>query len=248
MHVVRRGSGEPLVLLHGIGDSHLAWLPVLDALSASREVWAVDLPGFGASPCIGSQTIPGLARAVSEELGGTFDVVGNSMGGAVAFELARMGVARSVVALSPAGFYGDRGAARMERTLRAYRASARVVAPALPVLSRGAHLRRLGCWVVMDHGERMSSEVLTQYARSFAYCPGWEAMLREIVSLRVGEVRFDVPVTVAWGTRDRLLPFDPQAGRARERVVGARFVALGDAGHIPTWDVPERLVGVVLGK
>lgn len=46
----RRGSGRPLVLLHGWSLSLRSWLPVLDLVAEQREVFAVDLPGFGSSP------------------------------------------------------------------------------------------------------------------------------------------------------------------------------------------------------
>ena len=46
----RRGTGAPLILIHGIGHHWQAWLPVMDRLAASRTVIAIDLPGFGVSP------------------------------------------------------------------------------------------------------------------------------------------------------------------------------------------------------
>ena len=46
----RAGSGEPLVLIHGIGSRWQVWEPVLDRLAAERDVVALDLPGFAASP------------------------------------------------------------------------------------------------------------------------------------------------------------------------------------------------------
>ena len=49
---IRRGSGEPLVLLHGIGGELCVWEPVIPALGEVREVIAIDLPGFGASPAL----------------------------------------------------------------------------------------------------------------------------------------------------------------------------------------------------
>ncbi|MGH3265685.1 MAG: alpha/beta fold hydrolase, partial [Trebonia sp.] len=50
MHAIRRGSGKPLLLIHGLGSSLRNWDPVLPALSAERKVIAVDLPGFGRTP------------------------------------------------------------------------------------------------------------------------------------------------------------------------------------------------------
>ena len=55
----RAGSGEPLVLIHGIGSRWQMWEPVLDRLTPHREVIAIDLPGFGASPMPPAGTLAG---------------------------------------------------------------------------------------------------------------------------------------------------------------------------------------------
>src|SRR5919107_1777100 len=94
----RGGSGEPLVLIHGIGHTWRGWRPMLPLLEGRFEVLAVDMPGFGYSEA--------LADAVEDEMGRAgFDrahIAGNSLGGRVALELARRGRAETVVALSPA--------------------------------------------------------------------------------------------------------------------------------------------------
>ena len=66
---VRRGSGPPLVLIHGIGSQWQMWRPVLDRVSREREVVAVDLPGFGESAALGTApTVEALADAVADLL------------------------------------------------------------------------------------------------------------------------------------------------------------------------------------
>src|ERR671925_414817 len=92
----RRGEGEPLVLVHGIGSQWQGWTPVLDALAREREVIALDLPGFGASPGLDRRPTPeALAAAVGaflDELDlADAHVVGNSLGGGIALELGRAG-------------------------------------------------------------------------------------------------------------------------------------------------------------
>src|SRR4051812_50074003 len=67
---VRRGSGPPLVLVHGIGSQWQMWEPVLDRLARERDVVALDLPGFGDSPPLpGTPSVEALARAVADFLG-----------------------------------------------------------------------------------------------------------------------------------------------------------------------------------
>ena len=67
MHTIRKGSGKPLLLVHGPGCSARSWDPVLAALSAQREVIAVDLPGFGEAPALaGPVTVATLTDAVEK--------------------------------------------------------------------------------------------------------------------------------------------------------------------------------------
>jgi pimeloyl-ACP methyl ester carboxylesterase len=107
----RAGSGDPLVLIHGIGSRWQMWEPVIDWLAARHEVIAIDLPGFGASPMPPPGTAPGadslasLLSAFLAQLGVERPhVAGNSLGGLIALELGRRGQTSSVAAVSPAGF------------------------------------------------------------------------------------------------------------------------------------------------
>src|SRR4051794_19467230 len=109
----RKGTGEPLVLIHGIGHRRQAWNPVFEALARSYDVIAVDLAGFGESPAYPLKASYDMDSAC-DNLSDNFarwgvdrpHVVGNSLGGAIALELGARGLARSVTALSPAGFFG----------------------------------------------------------------------------------------------------------------------------------------------
>ena len=67
LNFVRRGDGEPLLLLHSLGGTISQWNPVLDRLAERREVVAVDMPGFGDSPPLpegSDETARNLAAAV----------------------------------------------------------------------------------------------------------------------------------------------------------------------------------------
>ena len=83
----------PVVLVHGLGGSHLNWVAVAPALARRRRVVAVDLPGFGLSPAHGRATTVNhnaalLSRFLHEVLGRPVVLVGNSMGGMVSLLLA----------------------------------------------------------------------------------------------------------------------------------------------------------------
>ena len=103
MNYHREGAGaRTAVLIHGIGHHWQAWRPVIDLLAADHDVIACDTPGFGRSPVIASGTEPTIwayAQAFEdffEQLGVRRPpVAGNSMGGAIALELARRGIGRA---------------------------------------------------------------------------------------------------------------------------------------------------------
>ncbi len=119
--IYRAGSGEPLLLLHGFTGTWQHWRPLLGDLVARYEVVAPTLAGHDGGKPMPPGTALNYASSTDlleehlDELGlDTVHVVGNSMGGALALELAKRGRARSVVALAPGGGWntgdGERGA------------------------------------------------------------------------------------------------------------------------------------------
>ena len=123
------GSGRPLILLHGIGMSHAAWNAVTPYLRATRRVIAFDIAGFGLTPPLPAGTLPTIANLVEalerslHEMGLDLpiDVAGNSLGGCMALEAARRGIARSVVAISPIGLWRAHPAPHVKYVFRGMR-------------------------------------------------------------------------------------------------------------------------------
>lgn len=244
------GGGVPLVLVHGIGSELCAWEPVLDRLAKSFEAIAVDLPGFGHSPPLpdGAEPTPAaLAAAVGgllDELGySRAHVAGNSLGGWVALELARQGRALSVTALCPAGLWaapvlgeGVLARGRAHHAVRRLRLL-------LPVLLASPRLRQLALSPFVAHPERVpyhaAWRMVRSYGRATAYDATSTAMRRGYFS-RSQAQELSVPVTLAFGERDRLIR------PARIQAPGARTVLLPDCGHIPMWDDPELVGDVIL--
>jgi pimeloyl-ACP methyl ester carboxylesterase len=246
----RKGSGEPLVLIHGIGHRRQAWDPVLDLLAQKYDVIAVDLAGFGESDPYPAGTAYDMehACAILEENFAEWGiskphVVGNSLGGAISLELGARGLASSVTALSPAGFF--RGLDRLVAfftlillKLASYLPSV-VVQPTLRS-GRGRHL--IG-HSLFEHGERLTAEEFIGDSAALrngsAFFPTLKAGVGYSFSSPV-----PVPTTIAWGTRDRILPY-AQSGLAQERLPLADHVALPNCGHVPMVDDPELIVRVI---
>jgi pimeloyl-ACP methyl ester carboxylesterase len=245
----RAGSGEPLVLLHGIGHRWQAWQPVLDRLAEHHDVLAVDLPGFGCSPL--PPDPPTMAGTVASIAGflASLDiwrphVAGNSLGGAIALELAAAGQAASVTALSPAGFASGWESRWALGVLRTHRFTARVPEPVLRHAARSPRLRAL-CWgMIVGRPELLDPEEAAADARALRDGPGFPSVARAARGYRFACVP-PVPVTVAWGTRDRIL-LPRQARRARTLLPDARHVALPGCGHVPMGDAPDLVARLIL--
>ena len=242
----RTGSGPPLLLLHGIGLTAIVWRPVLPLLVREREVIALDLPGFGASPP-GPETIDGLAHAVAAfaaQLGlERPHVAGNSLGGAVALALGADGHARSVCALSPAGFGAGRSA-YTRALLRGSRLGSRALAPLAGPLSARPAGRALLFSYTAARPARIPPGDAAEIVRAVAHAPSFDRVLdrsREW-SARVPAC----PTTVAWAQRDAVLPRTTHARRARRALPDARHLVLRGCGHVPMWDDPEQVARVLL--
>lgn len=251
VNCLRRGDGPPLLLLHGIGHRWQAWEPVLDRLAAAHHVIAMDLPGFGGSP-VPPEGMPAdmagtVARfpALLAELGvDRPHVAGNSLGGAIALELAAAGLVASATALSPAGFFTPAELRRALVILTVLRANSYLPAPVVRAALRSRAVRALGFGPLVAHPDRLSAERATGDALALRRARGFRPAARSARHYRfIGAP--DVPVTVAWGARDRILP-SRQAVRARERLPQARHVPLPGCGHVPMSDDPELVASVIL--
>jgi pimeloyl-ACP methyl ester carboxylesterase len=254
LHHVRRGSGRPLVLLHGLGGSWRSWELVLDDLAAHREVVALDLPGFGESPPLpGEVSVAALTDAVVAFLHEhdlqRADTVGSSLGARMVLELVRRGVGGNAVALDPGGFWNKRERAVFAATIRASVALVRGLKAAVPALTanpvtRTAVLAQFSArpWAVPAHVARR--EVL-----GLATAPAVDPTLD---ALTKGPRQQGTPVGTApgrvvlgWGRRDRVT-FPSQAARARAAFPDATLHWFDRCGHFPQFDAPAEATRVIL--
>ncbi|MFF9020035.1 alpha/beta fold hydrolase [Streptomyces eurythermus] len=249
----RVGRGEPLVLLHGIGHHRQAWDPVVDILATEREVIAVDLPGFGASPGLPAG-LPYDLPTTGAVLGALFEaldldrphVAGNSLGGLLALELGRERLVRSVTALSPAGFWSPAERRYAFTVLLGMRGVARRLPPQVVAgLSRTAAGRTALTSTIYARPARRSPDAVVAETRALATATGFTATLRAGTEVRFTDAVAGLPVTVAWGARDRLLV--PRQGiRAKRIIPHARLVRLPGCGHVPMNDDPALVARVIL--
>jgi pimeloyl-ACP methyl ester carboxylesterase len=249
----REGTGPTLVLLHGIGHHWQAWRPVIDMLAGEFEILACDSPGFGRSPGLApgiEPTIPAYADAFEwffAELGlERPHVAGNSMGGAIALELARRRTARSVSAFSPAGFWTPLERRFCQLSLSALASTPRALRPAVLALARTRAGRAALFAQTFGYPERLPAEEAVATLTDAWDAPAFSGALAAFSHYRFSEPEQlrRTPVTIAWGNRDRLLPYALQAPRARRMLPWATHVTLG-AGHVPFYDDPAAVAAVI---
>jgi pimeloyl-ACP methyl ester carboxylesterase len=268
----RSGTGAPLVLLHGLGASRRSWDPVLPALAARFDVIAVDLPGSGESDSLpGPAEVPPavLAQSVADLLDtlgvSAPHVVGNSLGGWVALELASRRPVASLTLLSPAGLWRQNTPLYDRVSLRASRWLARHTGPLLSRLVAS----RLGRAIVLGqthgHPMRLSPEYARAAVTELGRCPGFEAALagtakRHFVAAApfgtapagtastglapFGTGPIIAPVTVAFGSRDLLLR--PGSRRLGQLPPHTRSEALPGCGHLPMADDPAAVAALII--
>jgi pimeloyl-ACP methyl ester carboxylesterase len=248
----RTGTGPPLVLLHGIGCSRRSWDPVIPALAEHFDVLAVDLPGFGDSPCLATHVKPtpaALAAAVGEFLAergvSAPHVAGNSLGGWVALELAGMRPAASVTLLSPAGLWRKHTPRYCRLSLRLSRGLARHCAGLLGWVVRWRLGRMLVLGQTHGHPTRITAAEAGRIVRTLGTCPGFDAAFKATLRRCYSpSTPVSSPVTVAFGTRDWLL-LRRQSRHLDALPVGSRLEALPGCGHLPMADDPCAVTALI---
>ena len=253
----RGGSGPALVCLHGFTDTWRTWELVLPALERHHDVLAPTLPGHAGGPPIeGDISDALLADAVERAMDAagfeTAHLVGNSLGGYVALQLAARGRAKSVVALAPAGGWA-RGDESFRETLDFHmdmREPLRAAAPHAEALMASAAGRRSATQFVATNFEHIPGELLAHLMRGAALCeavpPLTEHALRAGWSLDAENVT--CPVRIVWGTDDKLLSWPSAAARFRtDWLPHADWIELEGIGHCPQLDVPLETAQLILG-
>jgi pimeloyl-ACP methyl ester carboxylesterase len=271
-HYTDAGQGRPLILLHGIGMSHVAWKLVLPKLVKERRVLAFDIAGFGSTPTLTNiQLTPAnLVAALAETLSridderqisekyDSVDIVGNSLGGYMALEAAKLGkLARfrvnSVVALSPAGLWKKRFPFRSEIVLQFTRLGVGLFPRLTHALLRRELTRKL--LMAIPVSREVPADDAIELVNVFASAPMFaskaalETFRQSMKAPFCGgkTISKSIRVTIAFGKRDLLLP--PSA-RLRHEIPEDENVIWRETqerwAHVPMWDDPEGVAKLIL--
>ena len=234
------GEGDPLLLLHGFDSSFLEYRRLAPLLSGRFQLIIPDLFGFGFSPrpltaTYGTESVMLHLEALLTKLPSSdpVSVIGASMGGSVAVELARRVPerVRSLLLLAPAGLSGRR-------------------MPVPPLLDR------FGAWFLSRPGVRRGlcrqafadpdssvGAAEEQIASLHLQCPGWAQALAAFARgggfAGSGSPLPSQSLHVIWGAQDRILR-EPQK-RAALEILAEPVETFEDCGHLPHLDHPQRV-------
>jgi pimeloyl-ACP methyl ester carboxylesterase len=251
INTIELGQGPALVFVHGLSGSWPNWLEQLPAFAGERRVVTLDLPGFGHSPMpSGDISMTGYARLLDrlfDQLGiDTAVVVGNSMGGFIAAELAVAFPQRveRLVLVSAAGIstYRDLRRARVLHTLqrgeRVLTAGGAWFASRSDAMARRSRLREAALGLVVRHPARLPAAVAAEQIRG-AGTPGFMPALASILGRDVRERLSEVacPTLIVWGEDDKLINV-ADADVFAELIPGSRKVIFEDTGHMAMLERP----------
>jgi len=249
----RGGSGSPLVCLHGFTDTWRTWDLIRPRLEESHDVFAPTLAGHAGGPPLQRpvdeiQILDEVERMMDEAGIETADIVGNSLGGYVALQLAARGRAKSVVAFAPAGGWAleDPSVATMLEQFTAVFEQVSQVAGIADQVVSSPEGRRLVTQLVTVNYEHIPAELLAHQLRGVAACEV-PALIEyaETSGFELGGT-VECPVRFVWGKKDLILPWPGYTARYRELLPSADWVELDEVGHCPQLDIPDRAADLVL--
>ncbi|HET8626260.1 MAG TPA: alpha/beta fold hydrolase, partial [Thermomicrobiales bacterium] len=241
-------GATPLVFLHGLGGSQSTWQAVLGDLAGRFRVCALDLPGHGRSdkpaPAETDYSVRGLAAAVGQALDALglapAVLVGHSLGGAVALQLAldRPGAVRGLVLVDSAGLGDEVNPELLDR----------IAAPpsreeARRLLELFFHDPRfvLESGVEDLHRQRLAPGAADAVRAVAAACFSREGQRLDLRD-RLGEIA--APALVVWGAEDRVFPAR-QAAEGAAALGDARAEVIPGAGHVPQVEAADRFAALV---
>ncbi|MBJ7337502.1 alpha/beta fold hydrolase [Mycolicibacterium sp.] len=252
----RGGVGTSVLLLHGLGATWRIWSPVLPYLETRHTVLAPTLSGHGGGPLLGPGVAPSIGALADALEAGLDDMgierahlVGNSLGGWLAIELARRDRGSSLVLFSPAGAWRSQRSIEVRAT--AIRLSARGLARLAPRADSVASSRLLR-WLVLAaqvaHPERVPPEQFGAFVRASGSAPAVVPLARTLPRRPVDPLSTErnYPVRLVWGGNDRVLPWKGFGAPMWQRLPGAEMAVLPGVGHIPMFDDPAGVARHIL--
>jgi len=250
VNYVEIGAGPPLLFVHGLSGCWQNWLENIPHFARSHRVLAVDLPGFGTSPMppweISIQNYGRFLRDFCERLGvGRCSLVGNSMGGFIATELAISDPERvdDLALVSAAGItWASARREPAEMLGRVGRAAAPLALRFQMSAIRRPGFRRRAFGGVFHDPNALRPEMLWENVVPAFKSPGYFDAIRNLVGydIRNRLEEIGVPTLIVWGRNDRVVPVPAALSYKRRIGDNAELVIFDRCGHVPQIERPTR--------
>jgi pimeloyl-ACP methyl ester carboxylesterase len=256
---IHLGSGEPILLLHPFLLSQAVWDDVARQLADTGryEVFAPTMAGHNGGPKAGtwflsSEVLADHVERQMDEIGWkTAHIVGNSLGGWVAFELERRGRARSVTGIAPAGGWTRWTPAKFEVIAKLILGIPLLVAAWAfgPRVLRLPFSGHLATYAISASPEGVSERQLSGIIDDVAHCPAYFQLLVKALLLHgLREVAQNaVPAHLVICEKDRILPAPRFSRHFTDHLPkdSHQVTKLDGVGHIPMYEAPERITAVI---
>jgi pimeloyl-ACP methyl ester carboxylesterase len=252
------GAGEPILMLHPFLCSQNVWRTVADQLADTDrfEVFAPTMVGHHGGPrasswFMGTSDLVDDVERRMDELGwDTAHIVGNSLGGWVAFELERRDRARTLTAIAPAGGWSQHSLTKYETVLKFLAggpalAAARLLGPRIIDLPFG---RRIATLAVSGPADGPSHADLVALVEDATHCTAYFQLLVKTLRLPglLELASVAVPTQLVLCEKDRVFP-NPRGNKylIEHLPANTEVIRLEGLGHIPMLEAPGRITELV---
>jgi len=250
LNIQRYGSGEiKLVAVHGLGSASTAWDLVRPELSKHYELITLDLPGHGDAFMLANREMNPIriSEIIVHELKEIgiekFHLIGNSLGGWIALEMAAAFPENvlSVTGVAPAGLWLTPKTHR-NGELAVSRILARITYPFAKSIAKFKFMRAIGFKLVSPQWEKFSPETCAKAAIAMGGASGYYTLWDAFLGNRFDkEISANIPVTIIFGDTDYTLP----VSNSQEKSLApkhSKWVVLPQSGHAPMWDQVDAVV------
>ncbi|MFY9488783.1 MAG: alpha/beta hydrolase [Solirubrobacterales bacterium] len=252
-----RGGKSKMLLLHGFTGTPVMWDPLLPYLRRHHDVVAINMPGHYGGPDLPDpgdhiiDTVMDRVELQMDELGwDRAHIVGNSLGGWGALLLAKRHRALSTVAFAPAGGW-ELNSAESKRAVAIFlrmQMSLALFYPLALQLACRPRGRYITHWDSVGYPARLPGALAKQWVKAAKNCPARDKYLQFAPIVNYPSTMDDAegPIRIAWGTKDRILPYKGYSPGWRKVLPEADWVTLNGLGHVPMSDDPELVASTVL--
>lgn len=254
IHYRKEGTGEPVVLLHGVLSSLHTWDDWTEQLKEKYTVYRFDLPGFGFSELTGGTTVADVydedtfvdtLEGVFLKLGlSKFHLAGNSLGGYIAWNYAldRPHQVKSLTVIDPASYYQEMPFLLSMSANPFVRPVSRRIVPKA-IFNHGLNQVYANPDRIPDSVKQRYYDLLMRKGNKDAFIEVAGVMKRLARKEELGAEIKDIksPTLVMWGAHDTWVPVH-FASHWQEDIPESRVIIYHDAGHVPMEEIPDKTV------